>query len=81
MLWERRNGPLLGWRLPRPVPRQILWQLLPSFVAKALGHVDKNAVIQKPHETSWLNGLRGVAALIVVNMHVTEASDNPWRVG
>ncbi|KAL8353963.1 hypothetical protein RB601_003697 [Gaeumannomyces tritici] len=76
MLGERRSGPWLGWRLPRPALRQILWRLLPSPLARALGYVDADAAIPKPHATSWLNGLRGISALIVVNMHITESSYN-----
>ncbi|KAL8381112.1 hypothetical protein RB595_005408 [Gaeumannomyces hyphopodioides] len=85
MMGERQNGPWLGWKVPRPAPRQILWRLLPSPFARALGYTDTDAVIPKPHVTSWLNGLRGVAALIVVNMHVTESSYNfihePYGLG
>lgn len=51
-------------------PTRYLWMLLPSFVARRYGHSEVEAA--KANETSYLNGLRGIAALIVVLQHTTE---------
>lgn len=50
---------------------QIFWAVLPSFVARALGHEDEGSVIPPANDTSYLNGLRGLAALFVVIYHNT----------
>jgi peptidoglycan/LPS O-acetylase OafA/YrhL len=47
--------------------RRIGWYLLPSFIARHYGHSDVE--IPKPHATSYLNGVRGLAATIVVIFH------------
>lgn len=51
-------------------PMRIFWLLLPSFVSRYYGHSDVKA--PRKDETSYLNGLRGVAAIIVVLQHTQE---------
>jgi peptidoglycan/LPS O-acetylase OafA/YrhL len=46
---------------------QIGWQLVPSYVARRYGRSDVKP--SKPNATSYLNGLRGVAAIVVVIVH------------
>lgn len=46
------------------------WQLMPSFVSQHFGHSTIKQA--KPSETSYLNGLRGIAAVVVVLQHITE---------
>ncbi|KAF3800768.1 hypothetical protein GCG54_00007027 [Colletotrichum gloeosporioides] len=58
-----------GWR-PKDA-LQIFWAVLPSFFARALGHEDEASVIPPANDTSYLNGLRGLAALFVVIYHNT----------
>ncbi|PSS03247.1 acyltransferase 3 [Coniella lustricola] len=46
------------------------WLILPSFVSRRFGHSTIKQT--QPDETSYLNGLRGVAAVVVVLQHITE---------
>jgi peptidoglycan/LPS O-acetylase OafA/YrhL len=52
------------------------WLLLPSFVARCYGHSDYRP--PKPNATSYLNGLKGLVSLIVLNRHTT--NDYYWHV-
>ncbi|KXH25269.1 acyltransferase [Colletotrichum simmondsii] len=52
--------------------RRIFWTLMPSFVAHAYGHGDENSVVPDSHSTSYLNGLRGIAAMVVILLHYTD---------
>lgn len=52
--------------------RRIFWTLLPSFVAHAYGYGDENSVVPDSHPTSYLNGLRGIAAMVVIILHYTD---------
>jgi len=63
-------------RRSKEVIRRALLSLLPSFLARELGHVDKDAVIPAATATSYLNGLRGLAALFVAVSHYM--TDHPW---
>ncbi|TDZ19138.1 hypothetical protein Cob_v007913 [Colletotrichum orbiculare MAFF 240422] len=54
------------WRKWRPIsPRHLFWLMVPSFVARAFGHASEDSAIPAPNATSYLNGLRGIASLIV----------------
>ncbi|KAK1982244.1 hypothetical protein LZ30DRAFT_54541 [Colletotrichum cereale] len=72
-LRARRHG--AGWHAKGAARRAIMF-MLPSFVAHALGHVDEDAPIPVVTTTSYLNGLRGLAAVIVSISHSTD--DYPW---
>lgn len=64
----------------RPTPKHasdFFWAILPSFLARAFWHVDENAVIPAATKTSYLNGLRGVASMIVVFQHNTDDVSDP----
>lgn len=63
----RRTNPhdIIKWTRTR-----LFWILLPSFVSRYFGHSDVKA--PKVNDTSYLNGLRGVAALVVVLQHTSE---------
>ena len=52
-----------------PTARRILWTLLPSFVSAMFGHGD--VLIDEVDTTSYLNGLRGIASLVVALQHNT----------
>ncbi|KAK2038687.1 acyltransferase [Colletotrichum somersetense] len=70
-----RGGYGAGWH-----PKNAVWRvsmlLLPSFLARALGHVDEDAAIPAATATSYLNGLRGLAALFVAVSHYM--NDHLW---
>ncbi|OBR16320.1 Hard surface-induced protein [Colletotrichum higginsianum IMI 349063] len=59
--------------------RGVLWSLLPSFISRPIRrHTDPNfteeeddGAIPDPNSTSYLNGLRGIASLIVACQHNT----------
>ncbi|KAK2002950.1 acyltransferase [Colletotrichum falcatum] len=53
--------------------QRIFWVMIPSFLAQALGRADYNSVIPAANETSYLNGLRGIASLIVALQHTIDA--------
>ncbi|GKT43272.1 uncharacterized protein ColSpa_03453 [Colletotrichum spaethianum] len=57
---------------PKDAVRRICWAVLPSFLARALGHVDKEGEIPMASPTSYLNGLRGLASFIVTIGHNTD---------
>ncbi|EFQ31730.1 acyltransferase [Colletotrichum graminicola M1.001] len=63
-------------RYSKYVIRRALLFLLPSFLARKLGHVDEDAAIPAATSTSYLNGLRGLAALLVAISHYM--SDHMW---
>ncbi|TDZ67767.1 hypothetical protein CTRI78_v002656 [Colletotrichum trifolii] len=52
--------------------QRVFWTLMPSFVAHAFGQGDEDSVIPQPSSTSYLNGLRGIASLIVAFFHNTD---------
>ncbi|GJC77676.1 hypothetical protein ColLi_00514 [Colletotrichum liriopes] len=60
-----------GWR-PKDAARRMFWLLLPSFLSRALGHVDEDGAIPMASATSYLNGLRGLASFIVTIGHNTD---------
>ncbi|KDN71059.1 putative acyltransferase [Colletotrichum sublineola] len=61
-----------GWHA-KDTARRVFWVMMPSFLARALGHADDDSVIPAASETSYLNGLRGVASLIVALQHTIDA--------
>ncbi|KAK2015452.1 acyltransferase [Colletotrichum eremochloae] len=67
----RAGGYGTSWHT-RNVVRRVLMFLLPSFLARALGHVDEDAAIPAVTTTSYLNGLRGLAATFVAIYHNTD---------
>ncbi|KAK1994290.1 acyltransferase [Colletotrichum falcatum] len=71
----RARGYGAGWST-KGAARRLFMFLLPSFVARALGHVDEDAEIPAVTATSYLNGLRGLAALFVTFAHNTD--DYQW---
>ncbi|KAH0437826.1 acyltransferase [Colletotrichum camelliae] len=69
-----RSPPLsklsIGWR---PVsPQRLFWLMVPSYVARAFGRGTADSTIPVPNSTSYLNGLRGIASLIVVLQHTID---------
>ncbi|KAK1973220.1 acyltransferase family-domain-containing protein [Colletotrichum cereale] len=62
--------------------RNILWSLLPSFVSRPIrrrydlsyneDYDGKDGAIPQPNATSYLNGLRGIASLVVALQHNVE---------
>lgn len=78
-----RSPPLsrasIGWR---PVsPQRLFWLMVPSYAARAFGHGTADSNIPAPNSTSYLNGLRGIASLIVVLQHTIDGdvSDSERR--
>jgi peptidoglycan/LPS O-acetylase OafA/YrhL len=55
---------------------QLGWCLVPSYISRLYGHCDVES--PKPNATSYLNGLRGIAATVVVVLHST--SEYFWFV-
>ncbi|OHE96568.1 acyltransferase [Colletotrichum orchidophilum] len=60
------------FRWPHVDVRRIFWASVPSFLAHAFGHGDEDSIVPDSTATSYLNGLRGIAAIIVVIMHNTD---------
>ncbi|KAJ0165688.1 hypothetical protein CTA2_10362 [Colletotrichum tanaceti] len=71
--------------------RRALWSLLPSFVSRPIRRrtdpnyteeEDDDGAISEPSSTSYLNGLRGIASLIVACQHNTNqyfpANNRGW---
>ncbi|KAK1854060.1 acyltransferase [Colletotrichum chrysophilum] len=57
----------------RPVsPQRLFWLMVPSYVARAFGRGTADSNIPAPNSTSYLNGLRGIASLIVVLQHTID---------
>lgn len=56
-----------GWGI-----RSLFWATIPSFIADTWGHAGDDSVIPEPNETSYLNGLRGIASLTVIIQHSTD---------
>ncbi|KAK2030595.1 hypothetical protein LX32DRAFT_716588 [Colletotrichum zoysiae] len=62
--------------------RSVLWALLPSFVLRPIrrrydlsynkDYDGRDGAIPQPNETSYLNGIRGIASLIVATQHNVE---------
>ncbi|KAL0936373.1 acyltransferase [Colletotrichum truncatum] len=64
---HRRRKCRIGWK-PKDALR-LLWAVVPSFIANACGHGE--SLVPPANETSYLNGLRGIASLIVAIQHNT----------
>ncbi|KAK1539015.1 acyltransferase [Colletotrichum costaricense] len=57
----------------RPMsPKAFFWVLVPSYIARIFGHATENSIIPAPNKTSYLNGLRGIASLIVALQHTID---------
>lgn len=56
--------------------QRMLWFILPSFLARAFGHIDEDGAIPTANATSYLNGLRGIASFIVTIGHNTDDVSN-----
>lgn len=57
----------------RPMsPKAFFWLLVPSYIARIFGHATENSIIPAPNKTSYLNGLRGIASLIVALQHTID---------
>ncbi|OLN83723.1 hypothetical protein CCHL11_08736 [Colletotrichum chlorophyti] len=72
----RARNSCSGWHA-KDAARRIFWVMIPSFLARVLGHADDDSAIPAANETSYLNGLRGIASLIVALQHTIDA-DYPF---
>ncbi|KAK1657931.1 acyltransferase family-domain-containing protein [Colletotrichum godetiae] len=52
--------------------KAFFWLLVPSYIARIFGHATANSTIPAPNKTSYLNGLRGIASLIVALQHTID---------
>ncbi|KAK2064030.1 hypothetical protein LY76DRAFT_502445 [Colletotrichum caudatum] len=52
--------------------RSVFWSLLPSFISRPIHYDGRDGRIPQPSETSHLNGIRGIASLIVATQHNVE---------
>ncbi|WYZ33947.1 hypothetical protein EsH8_I_000223 [Colletotrichum jinshuiense] len=73
------RGCLANWHPKKALT--LLWVLLPSFIARPLGYVTDNSAIPPATSTSYLNGLRGLASLIVAIQHNTDEYLTYIRIG
>jgi peptidoglycan/LPS O-acetylase OafA/YrhL len=66
------DGLPLSEKNPEPMTKltKLKWALLPSFVSRRFGQCDVEP--PTPNETSYLNGLRGIAAMVVVFQHMCD---------
>ncbi|GKT44367.1 uncharacterized protein ColSpa_04548 [Colletotrichum spaethianum] len=53
--------------------RNCFWVMMPSYLARAFGHASDNSEIPAANATSDLNGLRGIASVIVALQHTVDA--------